>query len=115
MKKSILPFIVAIVSLFVFSSCKVGHAINEFNDSCPIVLTHGIKITKAESKGNFTNVEVTVVVNSSVWDTSGLTPSEWTEFKAAIIELAVKHDAYRTLVNQLGESGAKVSLKFSYE
>lgn len=85
------------------TSC-VGHAINNFNDHCPITLYEGITITKAESikTGPRTDVMVTVQINNIMYDLPASNDmTGWRDIYDTLYEMARGNSDYNELVNTI--------------
>lgn len=105
-----------LLSLALFSSCKVGSAINEFNRKCPITLAEGIVITNAESRWssrrNTSDVVITVRIDTSQYSLPS-TAKEWFEVFDTLYQLAKTDDDYNELLRALkdGNQNAQILLK----
>lgn len=107
-----------LLSLALFSSCKVGSAINEFNRKCPITLADGIVITNAESRfssrRNVSDVVITVKINTFQYSLpSNDDLSGWNEVYSTLYQLAKTDDDYNELLRVVknGDQKAQVCFK----
>ena len=107
-----------LLSLALFSSCKVGSAINEFKRKCPITLAEGIVITDAESHWsslrNVSDVVITVRINTFQYSLpSSDDSSEWYEIFDALYQLAKTDNDYNELLRVVknGDQKAQVCFK----
>lgn len=77
-----------LTALLILTSCELGNAINAVDDACPIVLTEGITLTKAESGDSGKSVKLYISINTTFLEVPYSNDKEgWSEVGSTLVGL----------------------------